>query len=159
MHLRSLGVRQAQRRWTLRTDDDLVLRLNDVTMAEDNRVADAYPHTMMTTAQLDVLTVAGDRDLDGLEQLQRRLDEMPGRRARRVRPARRRAEPGAALGYLGLSWVCAPRTPAVSEPDAPGWVGHDHGSGSGGPSCAPALGDLTVHRGHLGRGHLERRLS
>jgi len=118
-----------------------------------------HAKVMGTTAQLDVLTVAGDRDLDGLEQLQRRLDEMPGRRARRVRPARRRAEPGAALGYMGLSWVFAPRTPAVSEPDAPGWVGHDHGSGSGGPSCAPALGDLTVHRGHLGRGRLERRLS
>ena len=31
---------EAQRRRTLRTDDDLVLRLNDVSMAEDNEVAD-----------------------------------------------------------------------------------------------------------------------
>ena len=34
---------EAQRRWTLCTDDDLVLRLNDVSMAEDNRVADEEP--------------------------------------------------------------------------------------------------------------------
>jgi cell division septal protein FtsQ len=40
---------EAQRRWTLRTDDDLVLRLNDVSMAEDNRVADAYPPTMINS--------------------------------------------------------------------------------------------------------------
>jgi hypothetical protein len=118
-----------------------------------------HANVMGTTAQLDVLTVAGDRDLDGLEQLQRRLDEMlGGGRAvyvlHGVEP-----NPGAPLGYMGLSWVFPPRTPAVSEPDAPGCVGHDHGSGSGGPSCAPALGDLTVHRGHLGRGRLERRLS
>jgi hypothetical protein len=32
---------EAQRRWTPRTDDDLVIRLNDVRMAEDNGVADA----------------------------------------------------------------------------------------------------------------------
>jgi hypothetical protein len=38
---------EAQRRWTLRTDDDLVLRLNDVSMAEGNRVADAYPPAMI----------------------------------------------------------------------------------------------------------------
>jgi hypothetical protein len=44
-----------------------------------------HANVMVTTAQLDVLTVAGDRDLDGLEQLQQRLDEMPGRRARHVR--------------------------------------------------------------------------
>jgi hypothetical protein len=40
---------EAQRRWTLRTDDDLVLRLNDVSMAEDNRVADAFPPTMINS--------------------------------------------------------------------------------------------------------------
>jgi hypothetical protein len=40
---------EAQRRRTLRTDDDLVLRLNDVSMAEDNRVADAYPPTMINS--------------------------------------------------------------------------------------------------------------
>jgi hypothetical protein len=38
---------EAQRRWTLRADDDLVLRLNDVSMAEGNRVADAYPPAMI----------------------------------------------------------------------------------------------------------------
>jgi len=40
---------EAQRRWTLRTDDDLVLRLNDVSMAEGNRVAEAYPPTMINS--------------------------------------------------------------------------------------------------------------
>jgi cell division septal protein FtsQ len=40
---------EAQRRWTLRTDDDLVLRLNDVTMVEDNRAADAYPPSLINS--------------------------------------------------------------------------------------------------------------
>jgi hypothetical protein len=39
---------EAQRHWTLRTDDDLVIRLNDVRTAEDNDVADApSPPTMI----------------------------------------------------------------------------------------------------------------
>jgi hypothetical protein len=40
---------KAQRRWTLRTDHDLLLRLNDVTMAEDNRAADAYPPALINS--------------------------------------------------------------------------------------------------------------
>jgi len=40
---------EAQRRWTPHTDDDLVLRLNDASIAEDNRVADAYPPTMINS--------------------------------------------------------------------------------------------------------------
>jgi len=40
---------EAQRRSTLRTDDDHVLRLNDVSMAKDNRGADAYPPTMINS--------------------------------------------------------------------------------------------------------------
>jgi hypothetical protein len=94
----------------------------------------------MTAEQLDLLTVAGLLDLNGLEQLQQRLDDMPGQRARRVRHERHRAEPSAALDFRAIVGSSAP-DPAASEiTDAPGCVGHDHRGGNGGPSCAPAGG-------------------
>ena len=39
---------KAQRRWTLRTDDDLAVRLDDVCTAEDNDVADASSPPVMS---------------------------------------------------------------------------------------------------------------
>ena len=100
----------------------------------------------MTTAQLDVLTVAGHLDLDGLEQLQQRLDDMPG--SGRVVYALNGIERNPAPhSIIGLSWE-------VSAPD-PGGQRTNRRAGvcrtrsprrERGPIVCTGMGDPTVHR-------------
>ena len=76
-----------------------------------------HAHGTMTTEQLDLLTVAGHLDLDGLEQLQQRLDDMPagGRAVYAMNGIERNPAPHS---ILGLSWVVfrpGPRRPANQQ--------------------------------------------
>ena len=105
-----------------------------------------HAHATMTTEQLDVLTVAGHLDLDGLEQLQQRLDDMPCQRARRVRHERHRAEPSAALdsGSIVGGFRPGPRRSAnqqtrrgVSDTITARERGPIVCTGIGGPDCSP----------------------
>jgi hypothetical protein len=117
-----------------------------------------HAHATMTAEQLDVLTVAAHPDLDGLEQLHQRLDDMPGNG--RAVYALHGLEPNPAPHpVLGLSWV-------VSAPD-PGGQRTNRRAGvcrtrsrrrERGPIVCTGMGDLTVHRRRLRHGRPERRL-
>ena len=117
-----------------------------------------HAHATMTTAQLDVLTVAGHLDLDGLEQLQQRLDDMPasGPAVYALHGIERNPAPHS---IMGLSWV-------VSAPD-PGGQRTNRRAGvcwtrsrprERRPIVCTGIGNLAVHRRHLRLGRSERRL-
>ena len=73
-----------------------------------------HAHGTMTTEQLDLLTVAGHLDLDGLEQLQQRLDDMPasGRAVYAMNGIERSPAPHSILGSIVGSFRPGPRRPA-----------------------------------------------
>jgi hypothetical protein len=76
-----------------------------------------HAHATMTTAQLDLLTVAGHLDLDGLEQPQQQLDDMPasGPAVYALNGIERRPAPHSIMGLphsiMGLSWVVSAPNP------------------------------------------------
>jgi len=118
-----------------------------------------HPHETVTTEQLDLLTVAGHLDLDRLEQLQQRLDDMPasGRAVYAMNGIERSPAP---YSISVLSWV-------VSAPD-PGAQRANRRAGvcpirsprrERGPTVCTGIGNLAVHRRHLRLGRSERRLT
>ena len=117
-----------------------------------------HAHGTMTTEQLDLLTVAGHLDLDGLEQPQQRLDDMPasGRAVYAMNGIDRSPAP---YSILGVPWV-------VSAPD-PGGQRTNRRAGvcrtrsprrERGPIVCTGIRDLIVHRRHLRHCRSERRL-
>jgi hypothetical protein len=113
----------------------------------------------MTAEQLDLVTVAGLLDLDGLGQLQQRLDDMPasGRAVYAINGIERNPAPHSAIG---LSWV-------FSAPD-PGGQRTNRRAGvcwtrsprrERGPNVCTGMGYLTVHRRPLRHGRPGRRLT
>jgi hypothetical protein len=115
-------------------------------------------HATMTAAQLDLLTVAGHLDLDGLGQLQQRLDDLPGS-GRAVYAMNGIERNPAPQSIQSLSWV-------VSAPD-PGGQRTNRRAGvcrtrsprrERGPIVCTGIRDLIVHRRHLRHCRSERRL-
>jgi hypothetical protein len=121
-----------------------------------------HAHETMTTAQLDVLTVAGHLNLDGLGQLQRRLDDVPGGGGRSVF-AMTGVEPNPAPHpELGLSWVFSAPDPGDQRTNRRAGVCRTCSPRrERGPIVCTGMRALTVHRRHLrhlGHGRPERRL-
>ena len=118
-----------------------------------------HAHGTMTTEQLDLLTVAGHLDLDGLERLQQRLDDMPASGRAGVRHERHRTEPSAALDFRAIVGVFrpGPRRPA-NQQTRRGVLDTITRRERGRIVCT-GMGDLTVHRRHLRHGRSERRLT
>ena len=117
-----------------------------------------HAHGTMTTEQLDLLTVAGHLDLDGLEQPQQRLDDLPasGRAVYAMNGIDRSPAP---YSILGVPWL-------VSAPD-PGGQRTNRRAGvcrtrsprrERGPIVCTGIRDLIVHRRHLRHCRSERRL-
>ena len=99
-----------------------------------------HPHETVTTEQLDLLSVAGHLDLDRLDQLQQRLDDMPasGRAVYAMNGIERSPAP---YSISVLFWVVSAPDPGAERASRrAGCVRYDHRGGSGGPPCAPALG-------------------
>jgi hypothetical protein len=115
-------------------------------------------HATMTAAQLDLLTVAGHLDLDGLEQLRQRLDDMAGsgRAVYAMNGVERNPAP---RSIMGLSWVVSAPEPGGQRTNRRAGVCRTRSrQRERGPIVCTGIGDLTVHRRHPRHGRLERRL-
>jgi hypothetical protein len=111
-----------------------------VTHVGDGKRMPQHAHAKMTTEQLDLLTVGGHLDLDRLEQLQQRLDDMPG--SGRVVYAMHGVEPNPVpRSVLGLWWEVPAPDPGGQRTNRRAGVGRTRSPRrERGPSCAPAWG-------------------
>jgi hypothetical protein len=117
-----------------------------------------YAHGTMTTEQLDLLTVAGHLDLDGLGQLQQRLDDLPGS-GRAVYAMNGIERNPAPHSILGLSSACSAPVPGGQRTNRSAGVCRTRSSRrERGPIVCTGMRGPTVHRRHLGHGRSERRL-
>jgi hypothetical protein len=111
------------------------------------------------TEQLDLLTVAGHLDLDGLEQLQGRLDEMlgGGRAVYALHGVERSQRPhSASRSIVGV--FSAPDLAGQRTNRRAGVCRTRSRQRERRPIVCTGMRQLTVHRRHLGHGRLERRL-
>jgi hypothetical protein len=109
-----------------------------------------HAHATRTTEQLDVLTVAGHLDLDGLDELRQRLGDMPG--SGRVVYAMLGIEPNPVPhSVMGLSWEVPAPDPGGQRTDRRAGVCRTRSRRrERGPIVCTGMGDLTVHLRHLG---------
>ena len=121
----------------------------------------------MTTARLDVLTVAGHLRLDGLEQQrlgdvpcseQQRLGDVPcsGRVVYALNGIERNPAPHSILGLSWGGFRPGPRRSANQQTRR--GVSDAIPARERGPIVCTGMGDLTVHRRLLRHGRPERRL-
>ena len=114
-----------------------------------------HGHAMMTTEQLDVLTVAGHLRLDGLEQ--QRLGDVPCSRhlVYALNGIERNPAPHSILGLSWGGFRPGPRRSANQQTRR--GVSDTIPARERGPIVCTGMGDLTVHRRLLRHGRPERR--